>query len=130
MIHDRKKIKTGELLRTLPASPIALSEQAEKIYLEEGAKLILNRLLKASDLLTLAQYANEAATYFQCSEEANKGPLVVELHNKVTAPNHYRKLAETALKNMLALADRLGMSPRSRQALKGFVAFREVEDEF
>ena len=60
----------------------------------------------------------------------NKGTLVVELHNKVTAPNHYRKLAETALKNMLALADRLGMSPRSRYALKGFVAFREGEEDW
>ncbi len=109
---------------------MALSKQAEKIYQEEGKKLTLNRLLKASDLLTLAQYANEAATYFHCSEEANKGTLVVELHNKVTAPNHYRKLAETALKNMLALADRLGMSPRSRHALKGCVAFREGEEDW
>ena len=127
-MSERKKFQTGELLKKLPPSPITLSEQAGKIYLEEGKKLVQERLLKASDLFTLAQYANEAATYFHCSEEANKGTLVVELHNKVTASNHYRKLAETALKNMLALADRLGMSPRSRYALKGYTAFKEEED--
>ena len=85
-----------------------------------------------SDLHTLAQYASEAATYIRCMEEVNTGAMVIELHNKVTAPNHYRKVAETALKNMLSLSDRLGLSPKSRFALQGEAAFsgdKTVDDD-
>lgn len=122
---DRHKPRqpAGDLLETLPAAPFALSDQAAGIYKSEGEKLIELSMLKASDLYTLAQYATEAATYIRCTQETDAGALVVELHNKVTAPNHYRKLAETALKNMLSLSDRLGLSPAARYRFKGEAAF-------
>lgn len=113
----------GNLLGSLPKPPFKLSEAAEKIYFQEGKKLVQMQLLMDSDLHTLAQYASEAATYIRCMEEVNAGELVVELHNKVTAPHPARKIAENALKNMMALSDRLGLSPKSRFALQGEAAF-------
>lgn len=114
----------GDLLQTLPPPPFALSQVAAEVYTSEGQKLIEAGLLKSSDLYTLAQYANEVATYIRCTQETDAGALVVELHNKVTAPNHYRKLAEAALKNSVSLADRLGLSPGARYKFKGEAAFQ------
>ncbi|MBK8920706.1 MAG: P27 family phage terminase small subunit [Saprospirales bacterium] len=102
---------------------------AARIYSDEGEKLIALVMLKASDIHALAQFANEASTYIRCTLETEKEPLVVELHNKVTAPNHYRKLAETAFKNMLSLSDRLGLSPASRHKLKGYKAFTDLDEK-
>lgn len=116
----------SDLLTILPDPPFMLSETASQVYFENGQKLIALEMLKASDILILAQYATEAATYIHCTEQTATEPLVVELHNKVTAPNPYRKLAETAFKNMLALSDRLGLSPASRHRLKGYKAFRNA----
>lgn len=128
-----QKIKTdhspfADLLKTLPPPPFELSETAARIYADEGGKLIALEMLKASDLHTLAQYAVEAATYIRCTQETEKEPLVVELHNKVTAPNHYRKLAETAFKNVLTLSDRLGLSPAARYKLRAYTAFRDRQN--
>lgn len=128
---DRHTLKTpaGAVLETLPPPPFDLPDLAAGIYESEGQKLIEQKMLKSSDLYTLAQYANEAATYIRCTRETDAGPLVVELHNKVTAPNQYRKLAETALKNMLSLSDRLGLSPAARYRFKGEAAFSSEQEK-
>ena len=122
--HEAKPATVG-LLKKLPPSPFPLSPGAQEIYNQEGQKLIDAEMLKITDLHTLAQYASEADVYSRCMEALNAGEMVVELHNKVTAPNHYRKMAETALKNLFSLSDRLGLSPRSRHAMKGEAAFAD-----
>lgn len=126
--HDPEPA-AGNLLTKLPASPFPLAPGAQAIYKKEGENLIYSKTLKPTDLQTLAQYASEANIYIRCMEQVNAGALVVELHNGVTTGNQHRKMAETALKNMLALADRLGMSPRSRHAMRGQSAFADEKNE-
>jgi len=125
---------TGETLKALPAPPFTLPTLAKKIYQVEGRNLIDLGLLKNSDLIALAQYANETAVYIQASKEASAGGLVVELSNGMPAQNGFRKIAEQALKNSMALADRLGLSPKGRFAMKGPGAFEsgdgKPEDPF
>lgn len=116
------------ILTELPPPPFELSALAQRIYVEKGRYLVGLEFLKASDLDALATYANEMATYILCSREVNRQHetgqpnegFVVQLHNKVTAPNMYRKLAETALKNALVLADRLGLNPGQRRKMGGY----------
>ena len=38
---------------------------------------------------------------------------------RTAIPNMYRRLAETALKNVLVLADRLGLNPTTRRKMGG-----------
>lgn len=126
-----KQTKSGPqvpILTELPPPPFALSELANGIYLEKGRYLVGLEFLKASDLDALATYANEMATYILCSREVNRQHengqpnegFVVQLHNKVAATNMYRKIAETALKTALVLADRLGLNPTTRRKMGGF----------
>lgn len=128
---DRDKVHPEPvgLLKTLLPAPYQLTPGAQKFYNQEGQKLIAAEMLKATDLHTLAQYATEADIYARCMDELSRAALVVELHNKVTAPNHYRKMSETALKNLLSLGDRLGLSPRSRHSMKGSAAFSDQKDK-
>ena len=108
-----KAIDGGNLVTSLPDPPLNLDETAQDIFEGMGAALIASGILTDGDVFTLACYAREAAIYEQQSEKA-AGAIVVTLHNKVTAVNHHRRAAETALKNMLALGDRLGLNPKAR----------------
>lgn len=125
--HEQQPQTIG-LLKELPEAPWQLSKGAQQIYAEVGAKLITAALLKATDLHTLAQYASEQDYYERCMEVVGREELTTELHTKVIAPNPARKLAETALKNMLSLGDRLGLSPRSRYTMRGPAAFADEEE--
>lgn len=116
------------ILTELPSPPFELNGAAFEIYQKQGGYLVALEFLKASDLECLAIYANEVATYAACSKlvntahesnEPNKG-FVVELKNKVTAPNQYRKLAEIAQANAAKLADKLGLTPTARRRMGNY----------
>jgi phage terminase small subunit len=116
------------ILIELPPPPFELNGPALEIYQKQGGYLVALEFLKASDLECLAIYANEVATYAACSKlvntghesnEPNKG-FVVELKNKVTAPNQYRKLAEIAQANTAKLADKLGLTPTARRRMGSY----------
>lgn len=124
--HRAKEVPTGKILLTLPPPPFELANLALTYYMEKGQNLIELGMLKNSDLIALAQYANEVSIYVQASKEASTGGLVVELSNGMTAQNQYRKVATDALKNSMALADRLGLSPKGRHTMKGPAAFDEL----
>jgi len=126
--HRAKDVPAGLSLLTLPPPPFKLANPALTYYNEEGQNLIELGMLKNSDLITLAQYANEVAIYVQASTEASNGGLVVELSNGMSAQNQYRKIAADALKNSMALADRLGLSPKGRHTMKGPAAFDTPPD--
>ncbi len=115
------------ILTEQPPPPFELSGLALEIYQKQGGYLVALEFLKASDLECLAIYANEVATYAACSKlvntahesnEPNEG-FVVELKNKVTAPNQHRKLAEIAQANAAKLADKLGLTPTARRRMGG-----------
>lgn len=124
--NKAKDKPSGKILLNLPPPPFELADTALTHYKEEGQNLIELGMLKNSDLIALAQYANEVAVYVKASYEASTGGLVVELSNGMTAQNQYRKIAADALKNSMALADRLGLSPKGRHTMKGPAAFDEL----
>lgn len=119
----------GKTLSTLPPPPFKLPDGALKYYKEEGEKLIAQGLLNDSDLLTLAQYSSEMLVYVTANSQAISGGLVIELSNGMPAQNTARKIAADALKNCMALADRLGLSPRGRHGIKGPAAFDPPEPD-
>ena len=106
----------GTPLETLPDPPTKLTELGVRIYRDTGAALISQKILKETDIMTLAAYAREAAMYEEQSIEA-AAEVVTVLSNGMTAVSHNRKAAESALKNMILLGDRLGLSPKSRFGL-------------
>ena len=110
--HSKTK-PTGNLVAFLPDPPLELDETAQTIYKGMGAVLIASGVLNDSDVFTLACYARESSIYEQQSAKA-AGEIVTVLHNGVTCVSHHRRAAETALKNMLALGDRLGLNPKAR----------------
>ena len=104
---------TGKVLDTLPEPPSNLDGTAKNIYETVGGSLIAQGVLKYTDLMMLATYAREAGIYEQESEKAAQ-EIVTVLNNGVTCVSHHRRAAETALKNMVLLGDRLGLSPKAR----------------
>ena len=106
----------GNHLETLPNPPTKLNDLGLYIYKVTGNALVEQKILKETDLMTLAAYAREAAMYEEQSIEA-AAEIVVVLANGVTTVSHHRKAAESALKNMVVLGDRLGLSPKSRFGL-------------
>jgi phage terminase small subunit len=106
----------GKHLETLPNPPTKLNDLGLFIYNVTGNALIEQKILKETDIMTLAAYAREAAMYEEQSIEA-AAEIVVKLANGVTTVSHNRKAAESALKNMIVLGDRLGLSPKSRFGL-------------
>jgi P27 family predicted phage terminase small subunit len=116
--HGKRGEIPGEVLVNLPPPPCKLNNEALAMWKAVGNYMIEQKTLKATDLFPLAAYCREFDVYEQCSALAD-GEIVVQLHNKVTAVNHYRKAAEQALKNIIALGDRLGLNPRSRHGLRG-----------
>lgn len=115
----------ADLLKQLPPAPFDLSEEAAGIYKEEGRRLIEMKILKASDLRLLAMYCNEYATYINETAAALEEGVVSEMTNGTRGTNPHRKVAETALKNALAIGDKLGLSPSARHRLQGGAAFQD-----
>ena len=122
--HAGREVESGALLTDLPPAPVELSEEAAAIYEQQGRALIAQKMLKVTDLLTLAAYALEISVYLSEMRAAGPG-VVVELPNGISATNAHRKAAEAALKNAGALSDKLGLSPASRHRIKGAGAFQD-----
>ncbi|MFK5165409.1 hypothetical protein, partial [Propionibacterium freudenreichii] len=74
----------------LPNPPSKLNELGLYIYKVTGNALIEQKILKETDLMTLAAYAREAAMYEEQSIEA-AAEIVVVLANGVTTVSHHRK---------------------------------------
>ena len=106
------------VLKKLPAPPFELDITAKGIWQTTGEAMIHARTLKASDIQTLAAYANELAIYQTHSALAAKG-MVVILANGVQAQSPHRKIALDAMKNAIALGDRLGLNPKNRHLMRG-----------
>jgi P27 family predicted phage terminase small subunit len=112
-----KKVDPTGLLQELPMPPWELSDAALRIYIDEGNELILQGILKPSDIRLLAMYCTEVATYIELMAAAQSEGIVIELPNGISTSNAHRKAAESALKNSSALADKLGISPIGRARL-------------
>lgn len=121
--HGHREQETGALLTELPPAPVKLSKEAGAIYEQEGAGLIAQKMLKATDVRTLAAYAVEMSVYFSEMREAEKEGVVSEMSNGTRGTNPHRKNAEAALKLAGALSDKLGLSPAARHRIKGAGAF-------
>ena len=117
--HQTKTDTSGNLT-ALPPAPIPLSDEAAKIYKEEGAELISMNILRAENLRLLALYASEVAVYIEQMEKATVEGIVIELPNGISTSSAHRKAAESALKNATAIGDKLGLSPigRARMGIK------------
>lgn len=125
--REREEAGIG-LLKELPPPPFELSKDAAQVFREEGLRLIRMKMLKPSDLRTLAMYASETGLYIEEMRAAREEGVVVVLSNGVTAVSHHRRAAESALKNSAALADKLGLNPNARHRLKGEAAFQDDEE--
>lgn len=122
--HAHREHEAGALLVELPPPPFKLTAAAASVYRIEGQRLIGQKMLKETDLGTLAMYAVEFSVYVSEMEAAQNEGIVTELPNGIFAASAHRKAAETALKNANALADKLGLSPAARHRIKGDAAFQ------
>ena len=123
--HKHREAEAGALLTELPPPPFALKREAAAVYRIEGQRLIGQKMLKETDLRTLAMYSVEASVYVSEMEAAQGEGITVELPNGISAASAHRKAAETALKNANALADKLGLSPAARHRIRGAGAFQD-----
>jgi len=123
--HAHREAEAGALLVELPPPPFALKREAAAVYRIEGQRLIGQKMLKETDLRTLAMYSVEASVYVSEMEAAQVEGITVELPNGISAASAHRKAAETALKNANALADKLGLSPAARHRIRGAGAFQD-----
>ena len=112
-----KKVDPTGLLKELPMPPWELPDAALRIYIDEGNELILQGILKPSDIRLLAMYCMEISTYQSMMEQAQSEGVVIELPNGISTSSAHRKAAESALKNASGLADKLGISPIGRARL-------------
>lgn len=119
----------GNLLTELPAPPFALTDTAAQVYEEEGQRLIGMKMLKATDVRTLAMYATEVGVYVSEMEAAQAEGITVVLPNGINAASAHRRAAEQALKLASGLADKLGLNPNARHRLKGSAAFLDDKPE-
>ncbi len=126
--HSQREI-AGNLLTVLPPPPFDLAKEAAAVYKEEGQRLIEMKMLKLSDLRTLAMYAAEIGVYITEMQAARKEGVVTVLSNGVTAISHHRRAAESALKLASTLGDKLGLNPNARHRLQGGAAFKDNEPE-
>lgn len=123
--HAHREHEAGALLVELPPPPFKLAAAAASVYRTEGQRLVSQKMLKETDLGTLAMYALEFSVYVSEMEAAQNEGIVTELPNGIFAASAHRKAAETALKNANALADKLGLSPAARHRIKGAGAFQD-----
>ena len=122
--HAAREV-SGSILEKLPPAPFELSKEAARVYREEGAELIAQSLLKASDITMLAMYATEVGLYIEEMSAAREEGVVIELPNGISTSSAHRKAAEGALKNASALADKLGLNPNSRHRIQGGDGFKQ-----
>ncbi len=115
--REKNKVDPTGLLKELPMPPWELKDEALRIYIDEGNELILQGILKPSDIRLLALYCTEVATYVELMAAAQREGIVIELPNGISTSNAHRKAAESALKNASGLADKLGISPIGRARL-------------
>ncbi len=115
--REKSKVDPTGLLKELPMPPFELTDRALGIYIEEGNELILQGILKPSDIRLLAMYCTEVATYIELMAAAQLEGIIIELPNGISTSSAYRKAAESSLKNSSALADKLGISPIGRARL-------------
>jgi len=115
--RDKSKVDPTGLLKELPIPPWELPDAALRIYIEEGHELILQGILKPTDVRLLAVYASEVAVYVSMMEQAQSEGVIIELPNGISTSSAYRKAAESSLKNASGLADKLGISPIGRARL-------------
>lgn len=115
-----KRVDTGGNLTSLPEPPFALNEAATAIYQDEGGQLVAQGILKPTDVRLLATYASEMAVYVQMMETAQNEGIIITLDNGISCTSAARKAGESALKNALAIADKIGISMigRSRLGIK------------
>jgi len=123
--HAHREDENGALLTELPPPPVKLSKEAGAIYEQEGAGLIAQKMLKATDVRTLVAYAVEMSFYFSEMREAEKEGAVSEIPNGTRGTNPHRKNAEAALKLAGSLSDKLGLSPAARHRIRGAGAFQD-----
>ena len=118
--RHQKLVDTTGNLTELPEPPFALNEVARAIYQDEGSQLVAMGILKPTDVRLLATYANEMAVYVEQMEAAKNEGIVIVLDNGIACTSASRKTAESALKNALAIADKIGVSMigRSRLGIK------------
>ena len=118
--RDSSNPDAANVLSELPQPPFALDVVALDIYIQDGRNLIAAGILKATDCRLLAAYASEMAAYIGLMEQVNQSGLIIELPNLISTSSAQRKAAESALKNALQIADKLGISPigRARLGLK------------
>jgi len=114
--HTNHVDPSGNLVE-LPKSPIPLSKEAQRVYNEEGAHLVSMNILRSENVRLLALYALEVAVYLEQMEKATSEGIVIELPNGISTASAHRKAAESALKNLTTLGDKLGLSPIGRARL-------------
>jgi P27 family predicted phage terminase small subunit len=118
----------GALLREVPEPYLPeMSPRALKMYYDVGRILVEQKMLKASDVITLQSYALEMDTYAAMMERIPIEGHTVIMNNGIEAVNPKRKIAETALRNASIMADRLGLNPAARGRIKGAIAFKDEE---
>lgn len=114
----------GTMLKELPPPPFPLTNEALAIYSDEGLNLIEQKMLRVSDLRTLAAYAREFAVYLSEMEKAGDN-ITTKFKNGMTGQNPHRKAAENALKLALNIGAALGLNPAARARIKGNAAFKD-----
>lgn len=127
--HGRHEA-AGALLREVPEPYLPdMSPRALKMYYDVGQILVEQKMLKASDVITLQSYALEMDTYAAMMERIPIEGHTVIMNNGIEAVNPKRKIAETALRNASIMADRLGLNPAARGRIKGAIAFKDEEPQ-
>lgn len=115
-------------LKKLPPPTLKLTKEAQAHYSAAGKLLIADGVLKVGDIDALSLYAKELAQYERATEELAKDDLVITNPNGSRQINPLRKIADNALKNATAQAERLGLTPKARGMLKAVAAKKQDND--
>lgn len=108
------------------ATPPSLSANGKKLWAQIAPLLAPMGFFRETDREPLARYCENLANWWHCERELRRGEPVYEtvskhgkllrVHPMLTAQNMYEK-------RLVALEDRLGLSPRARQEiLRGLAA--------
>ena len=114
-------------------APKWLSAEAKKHFEEIVGFAATDDMFISSDAFLVALFSNELEEYIRCVKELETGSTVT-----ITTGNGYDKESDKpevmqkdrAIKNMLNIINKLGMSPEARAKLKIELAKKTTDDPF
>ena len=116
---DRHKPPSAprDILKALPFPPESMSEEGAEKWKLAGGQLVAAGILTELDLDALQNYCEAWSLYREAMRTIEKDGITYE---GINGPRKHPavQIAETSWKTMLALQERLGLTPLARQRLR------------